>query len=628
MKKIILLLLPFLYLNLWGEELSALLDEYQESSELSKITKKESAGFLDVYTRKDLEQMQVKTLQDVLRVISGFTLSRTSNGLTSLSKPTLSTIDLSAVRLYINDHDMSSSSFGSAFLIWGELPIEYIDHIEVYKGSSSIEFGNETAAFIIKLYTKTAQREEGSKVRLFADNLYSTNLDAYTASKIDDFSYFAYANMHNTNRTQYTNTYNGKNYDIKNDLHGYNFYANLTYKKTIFEFGAYTKEDDNFLGIGRHRTPTGGDVDAYQNYIHITHTFDQGLKLQLSYDKLSYEREYQDENGIVVANLNPLQDYLIRFDDDILSFVAEQHYNIEKHSFLFGAFIKRKHFSEHGEFEGDTIYTNDFENTLTLSSAYIEYNYDYDPDTRFVASLKDDYFHYNKDIDTSNEVIARLGVIRNINNYQFKAFLTQSYVPTPLFKLYNPENIPYKSNPNLKNANISIASASIRYKTDKHQIEFLIAGNRVKDAIIYDRATTYGYLNSDETLDYLRYSLRYYYFFDKNNKIYCDLYSANNSKDIVSSPQYNAIVRLFNKYKKFDFYNELVYKSSYSFADIYMDASFDFNSAVKYHYSKDLSFGVRGENIFNDSYEQAYRGYDSAIPVNDRKVWINMEYLF
>jgi iron complex outermembrane receptor protein len=28
---------------------------------------------------------------------------------------------------------MSSSSFGSAFMVWGEMPIEYIDHIEVFK---------------------------------------------------------------------------------------------------------------------------------------------------------------------------------------------------------------------------------------------------------------------------------------------------------------------------------------------------------------------------------------------------------------------------------------------------------------------------------------------------------------
>jgi iron complex outermembrane receptor protein len=613
---------------LFGEDLTSLLDEYQESSDLSNITKKESAGFLELYTRKDLEQMQVKNLQDILRIIPGFTLSRTSNNLTSLSKPTLSTIDLTAVRLYINDHDMSSSSFGSAFLIWGELPVEYIDHIEVYKGSSSIEFGNECAAFIIKLYTKTAQREEGGKIRLIADNQHSTNADLYIASTVDDFSYFAYGNFNNINRTHYTNTYNDKTYDIASDHNGYNLYANLHYKNTTLELGSYTKKSDNFLGMGTHRTPTGGGLNTYQNYLHLTQKFDQGLKLQLSYDKLSYKRGYLDPNGMRAANLDSLQEYHIKFDDDILSAIAEQHYTTGKHTFLFGTFFKQKRFKEYGAFEGTTLYTNSFSNALDLYSAYVEYTYDYSQNTRFVASLKDDYFHYHKDIATNNELIARMGVIQNISNYQLKAFVTKSYIPTPFYKLYNPENTPYKANPNLKNAQLYIATASIRYKTKKQHIEFLVAANKAQDAIIYDRTTPNRYLNSKDTIRYLRYDLRYYYFFDKNNKILVDFFSGKNSKDIITSPQYNGVVRLFNRYKKFDFYNELIYKSAYSSADISMDASFNFNTSLKYHFSQDLSFGLRGEDILNDSYEQAYRGYNKAIPVSDRKLWINMEYLF
>jgi iron complex outermembrane receptor protein len=59
-----------------------------------------------------------------------------------------------------------------------------------------------------------------------------------------------------------------------------------------------------------------------------------------------------------------------------------------------------------------------------------------------------------------------------------------------------------------------------------------------------------------------------------------------------------------------------------------MDASFNYSCAVKYHLNKDFSLGLRGENLFNDSFEQAYRGYKRAIAVTDQKVWFNMEYLF
>jgi iron complex outermembrane receptor protein len=615
--------------NALAEDLSTLLHQYEANSDLSNITKSESAGFLEVYTRRDLERMQVQTLQDILRIIPGFTLNRTSNNLLGFSKPTTPNIDATAVRLYINDHDMSSTAFGSASLIWGEVPLEYIDHIEIYKGSSSIEFGNECASFIIKLYTKTAQRELGKKVRLSADNKQSINFDAYVASTQDNLSYFAYGNLHNINRTHYTNYYNGKSYDFKSDHEGHNLYANLNYKNTTIELGSYAKRADSFLGIGTHRTPTGGDLDAYQHYIHLTHKLRNGLKLQLSYDSLSYEREYKDPNGIGVANLPILSDYLIKFDDDIASVMAEQRFTFEKHSFLVGGFVKQKRFREHGEFIGQTVnHTNNFKNSLLLSSAYVEYNYDYDSDTRFVASLKDDYFHYSKDIKTNNEIIARFGVIKNINKLQLKTFFTKSYIPTPFYKLYNPENKPYKANPNLKNANLSIFSASLRYKTKKQVVEFLFTANRIDDYVLYDRSTTYGYFNSNETLKYNYYELNYSYFFDIDNKLLVSFFTGKHSKDGIFSPRYNATVRLFNRYKKFDIYNEFIYKSAYDNANIAMDASLDFNAAVKYHASEDLSLGLRAENILNDSYENAYRGYSSAIPVNDRKIWLTMEYLF
>ena len=265
MKKLLLLsLFAGTLLSLQAaDDFTSLLNKYKADSDLSKITKRESAGLVEIYTRNELEVMQVKTFDDILKIIPGLHYTRTTNNLSSLSKPTTSTIQLTSVRLYINDHDMSSSSFGSAFLIWGELPLEYIDHIEVYKGSSSIEFGNETASMIIKLYTKTPQREEGGKVRLFTDTQGSADIDTYVASSQGDFSYFAYANFHTIQRENYYNQYEDNQYTISSDRKGRNLYANIQYKDLRVELGSYAKQSDSFLGIGIHKTPTGGDLKAY-----------------------------------------------------------------------------------------------------------------------------------------------------------------------------------------------------------------------------------------------------------------------------------------------------------------------------------------------------------------------------
>ena len=630
-----LFLLTFLSLTLFAkEDLSSLLSIYKKESDLSKITKQEAAGVIDIFTREDLEKMQAKDFGDILKLIGGLHATRLSNNLPAFSKPTTSTIQLASVRLYINDHDMSSSTFGSAAQIWGELPLEYIDHIEVYKGSSSIEFGNETASLIIRLYTKEAKREIGSKVRLYADNLGSLNGVIYNAHIFDNgLALFSYANLNNIKRTTYYNHYNNKEYDLKSNHSGHNIYFNLQAQSWSFELGSYEKENDNLLGIGVHKTPSDGGLDSYHHYLHFIKRFPGDIKLELSYDKLSYDRTYEDENGIRVANLPLLDHYHIHFKDDISSIVLEKLFHYKKHSLLVGSFYKYKKFHADGDYSNSAnnySHQNSYANALNLYSVYAEYTYNYDESLRLVASAKEDFSRYSKSVKATNESVFRVGAIKNIHHFQIKAFLTESYIPIPFLQLYNPENIPYKTNPDLDPMKLQLANISLRYKNASDEIELIAAKNRLDNIIVYDRTTPQGYQNSHKSISYTRYQLKYTHHFNRNNKILFDLYTGDNSTGKVLSPKYAATTQLFNTIGKFDIYNELLYKSSYSYSDLYMDASFNYTLAIKYHVNKDLSFGLRGENLFNDAFEQAYvyPDYKNSLPVDDQKVWINMEYLF
>ncbi len=627
------ILFLFLFNLVADENLSQLLNVYKNESELSKITKKESAGFVDIYTRNELEKMQVHNLLDVLKTLPALYLTRGANSLTLIGKPSISQLPSSAIRLYINDHDMSSSSFGSAFMVWGEMPIEYIDHIEIYKGSSSIEFGNETATIIMRLYTKTSEREEGGKARVMADTRGSYDANAYYAQTLENgFSYFAYVNSDNLKNDVYHNSYNNKTYDFNSDKNGYNLYANLSYDKWILELGHYSKRNDSFLGIGVHKTPTGGELNAGQTYAHISKKFDDGTKLQLSYDDLSYERTYVDPNGIRVANIpNFIDDYSIIFDDKIFSAVLEKSLEVGSHNLFLGGFYKNKAYKERGDFKNSDIdfqHKNSFSNYLDLYSIYAEDSYDYDDNTRFIASFKGDFFRFNKEIKSQDELVVRLGGIKNIDKFQFKLFLIKTYIPNELYKLYNSENIPYKSNPNLDNTQIYMFRAGARYKDENSELELIVAGNEVSDVVVYNPTKPWGFENSSDKSSYLLYQLKYSYQFDYENKVYVDVYTGSNNKDIQTSPKYGASLRFFNTYKKFDFYNELIFRTSYENFNISMEPSYDYTSAVKYNISSDFSAGVRAENIFDTAYKQAYRTIGYSIPVTQQKFWLNLEYLF
>ena len=224
--------------NLFADDVAManLLNKYQAESDLSNQTKRENSGILYLYTREDLERMQAKNLQDVLKTVPGFNLYKNKYNFSLLSLASNHTIPMTGIRIFINDHDMSSVAFGSAFLLWGDMNIEYIDHIEVYKSTSSIEFGDETASIVVKLYTKRADREEGSKLRVMADQKGSSILDFYTASAVnDDLSYFAYAEGSNLKKDTYHKEFASQNYNLKSNLQDYNIYSNIVYKDWFFE---------------------------------------------------------------------------------------------------------------------------------------------------------------------------------------------------------------------------------------------------------------------------------------------------------------------------------------------------------------------------------------------------------
>ncbi len=632
MKRVYILFLFLLFSSslLSGEDLDELLQVYKKESDLSKITKKESAGNLTLYTRDQLEKMQARNLVDVLKTVPGIFVYRGVNNLTLFSPQTMAAFPTTAARLYINDHDMTSTSFGSAFLIWGEMPIEYIDHIEVYKTSSSIEFGNESGLLIIKVYTKKPLHDLGSKVRAMADQKGSYDLNIYnTATFENGFSYFAYANVDNNKREPYYNYTDSGRYTFKSDSDSYNLYADLRYKSTKLEIGNIHKRSDSFIGIGFNATPTGGEFDADHFYTHFTQLFDHDVKLELAYDKVGYNRSYIDPNGIYIIKskaMTTVENYNIKFEDEIYSAVLEKRIRFDKHSILAGAFYKYKEVEQKGRY--DTFTTSRSKNGLNLFSLYGEERYDFDPQTRFILMAKGDFYRYDKEVDSANELILRGEIIKKINDFHLKLFYTDTYLPNSFFLLYNSTGIPYTPNPHLKHAQTTIGSGSVEYTQKVWDIKLFFAHHILKDTLTYGGGGKY--VNSDKKLKYNWLELNGHYRFDPFNTLFLSFSTAQNGDNEAKSPKYAATMRLEDTLGRFDLYNELLYTSSFTDSEygVYVGSTLDWTLAGKYHFSKDFSVGIRGENILDKSYSVLYRHYLTPIPSYDRKLWINLEYLF
>ena len=602
-----------------SESMDDLLRAFKSESELSKITKSESAGFLDIYTREELEKMQVRTLMDVLKLFTIPNITRTSNNISQFTKPTFPVMPPFAIRLYVNDHDMTSTSFGSALMLWSDMPVEYIDHIEVYKSASSVEFGNEPGSVIIKLYTKKPEREEGGKARLTADQRGSAEADLYYAHTTrDGLSYFFFANADNVNRKTYKNL----NHELDSDNHAQSFYANIFKEGWRLEGGSYRKVKDTFLGLGRAYTPNDGEIENRHNYFQLEKKYDNGLNIRAGYDHLdSYEKE-SDNSGIAAGAAGYVTDYALQLHDKIASLIAEKSFTHTNGKLLVGGFYKFKGLEAEGAFDSQST---SFSNALHLYSLYMEESYSFNPTTTFIGSFKGDYYRYEKRIEAKKEHILRAGLIKNYGPVQIKAFYTKTYYAVPFLYLYGPDNIPYKVNPELKFPEPTLTSLGVRYKKGRHTVDARMSLITVKNKVLHKRDGT---LYNNPKGWYHQYELKYSYNFDARNSLKMDLYMGENASGLTMSPKYGGHIQLFNSFGKIDLYNQIGYRSNCDFYGVDIDPTYDYTASVKYHATKDLSIGFRGENIFGTGYRQSYARLPYSMPIFDRKFWLNLEYLF
>ncbi len=599
------------------QDMNKLLSLYKSQAELSSITKSESAGFVDIYTREDIEKMQAHTLSDILKLFTIPNVSRTATNITFYTKPSNKSMPQYSIRLYINDHDFSTSSYGSDAVLWSGMTLDNIDHIVVYKSTSSVEFGNEPSTVVIKLYTKKAEKEEGGKIKLSADQKGSYRASSYFAhTTMNNFSYFFYVNKNDINAKKYYN----EGYELNSDTDSKNLYANFFYNNWRFEVGHYSQNSGSFLGLGEKAKPYGNGLYAKHNFWHITKKLDNDIKLQLSYDCTTYNLQNRDDSGIYAGSAGSVSNYDLAYDDTVASAIAEKIFKTKKNKLLLGAFVKIKDSKTNGAF--DSTKTS-YKNRLNLYSLYAENSYSFNYTTMFVASLKGDFYRYDKVVKSQDEYIARVGIIKNIDKFQLKAFYTKTYYTVPMTYLYSTNDTPYITNPDLNYTKPTLVTLGVRYKNDKHEIDARAAFISVTDKLIYKSE---GFKSMSKSYD--QYEVKYTYKIDHANKISFDLYTGKNSLGLEFSPKNGGDIVAFNRFGKFDLFNQLSYKRAYSAFGVDVKSSYDYNFALKYHVNPDFAVGIKGENIFNRGFEQAYKSLGDSIPVYDRKFWVNMEYLF
>ena len=121
--------------------------------DLSEKTKLENSGIRTIYTRDELNRMQVHYLKDILKVLYPINYRENYFGVTDPYNPNTKVPFMSgSIKVYIDDQEILDGIYGSGLSVYGNMDIDFVDHIEIYFGIPTYQYSTEPAVMLIKLY--------------------------------------------------------------------------------------------------------------------------------------------------------------------------------------------------------------------------------------------------------------------------------------------------------------------------------------------------------------------------------------------------------------------------------------------------------------------------------------------
>ena len=600
--------------------LDNLLNQYEDSESMYKKTKKDSAGFLLIYSREDLERMQAFTLQDILKTIRMHTLQTNIMGATTILNSGSGRNFISPIKIYIDDFEISTVTQKNALDMYGSMDIYFVDHIEIYQGGSSIAFGNEPGSMVIRLYSKNPKRENSTSIELSVDSKAGGNLRILDAGTSDGFNYLAYASV---SKLQY-NSYTKNKHELSRDAKRYQ--AHFKFSKDddfTIELDGILKKTDVFNGFGA--APIGGDTTKAYGYVSIIKYFPNNVELSLS--ATQEKKEVTNTDAMYIPSSINKSVHIDVYSNTYKTSLKKKILS-GKNDLLFGVEFQKKLLDVH-DFNGISRKAILGSDELNVYMVFLEEMYNINKNHIITLSAKLDRYdnNYSKD---SNEYSLRLGYAGILgNNFSTKLFAIRRYVYPSIFQTsFTP--LIYIGNPNLNSAKVDMLSGEIEYNNNKTRLVYGFAYKEVNNALLFNKMKKM-YVNSKDTIYYHRHYVRGEYKFDYKNKVILEVYKG--FKGLYASPGSGALLQVFNTFGKFDIYNELVYRDGYSLnygaGNVDMDKGYDYTLAITYNVNKKLKVKFKGENLLDKASKTLMDPKGLVrVPIVERRGIFTMEYTF
>ena len=587
-----------------GESLENLLNKYTEMTKLYKKTRQESEGHIILITREDIERFQAHKLSDILRSSRYFFLQRNYYGEEVLSYATIYPLENSTVRLFINDHEISAVFKKTPLPLWADLPLDFVEHIEIYQGESAVKFNNEMAGTIIKVYTKPPERENSGLLRgsISTRGGYSANL--YLGKELTDVSSFSFF----VGREDYkTKKYK---YGVSDRKKSYYSYTQFKVKDWNLESGLVVKNSGRFRGDTVTQKPDYSNFDTSHGYISISKIILKrlSLKTRIYGDKLSSD-SYQRGNNLVAVN--PVQ--------------AETFWDVYVNSYKFGVEITgNREIGKHKVFFGSKIQKAGYrlkesrdtgrisdENNESYWSGFLEEIFNITPSLGIIGGIKYEKISrkYGRDL---NLLLWRTGIVYlHSSKGYFKIFISKYYTPPCFVEIYTNKKLRKQKN----------RSYTFELSERLGIGRFVLTGGyiKVKDSIMIN-SSDFSYYNISDTLKYRFYSIEYRKNLGNFRLDAGYFHVSVNNKKYKTAPSTGGTLKGSYKLGKLFGFLELIYRGSYKFSSQKIKEGYDLNGGVRIKMLENSYVELKGYNILNKAQKiPAFKDPDFKYLLEDRR---------
>ena len=607
------------------EKLAELLNKYKALR--IQETEDKTLGPVYTFTRDEIEALQANTLADLLRLLPHTSYLPNRFGIESLNMAGLKVNIPTYIRLFIDDHEVSSIHSLSPFLTYDEYPLANVDFVKIYYAGLNTKLSSENGPLIIKLYTKEPDKENVSFIQGLYDSKRSYNVVFSDARQLStDLSYFVMLSKGEKKFSKFL--FNGNDLDRNQErIHAY---FKMKYKDFSLQFSGSKVHRGIWGGFSFDFSPEYGYMSSTDIFISakLKTLSDKSLEFLISYDQQRRKAEEKNNNYLNISYAyNRSLGYPVyvydRRDFKKLIFSTRKRFHSKKNE-LFIGFDLRNYFQNNSE---NIRYRTAFRQNVKpfyikyihIYSIFAEDQYRFNKSLTGYLSLKFEKYDWNKNEDHLDENW-KVGFSYQISKFLFKLINFNIYIPPSML---NVENSP---NHKLKPYRIGSYVLSADYiPNEKKRLSFHIRRLELKNPIIFNPNIN-GYANIPVKEHGYIYVIEYQQKF-ANNELRGYLWTLNKNKLGYYSPKTGANLIWIGKKDNWRYFLTFLYKKSIKVHKTRIPDSYDLSAGVSYHLKSGWTFNIKGENLLNRGEKVffAYYGGEGLYSGIDRRYTVSIE---